>query len=564
MPQDDWFAKNAPKKQEGGSWFEKNAPGVQAKTGTASSAKPAPEEGTARKVARGAAIGAFEGVGVKPAASAGEVLSGTFKQFGEGVKGLVQKSYDQTPGFDPGQRAVGAIIGLPATLAEQTADTLEQGGHQTIQDIKNKDYEAAAEHGTATLTQAATLAAPRFAGEAKVVKTPGELKAMVAPKEIPIAGEKVPVLKGEAEPGSFGGRVQKSLKQAGIGANRFNQFAEKQTARVKEVIRKVAQQTSGAIGPMADEPASAMSNAADATFAKAKPMYEALDQAVATVPDSMAEVSKVTQQAIERAKKLGVEVAQSEPESVTVSGQKYTPANNPRAWELLKRQGLVPEGGGQPISTYMKVRSELLKMQRSATDAALRNHIGNEIKSMNANMDAALAGTPLADSWHQANALWSKGYALRDVADALRATTEGTPAGVQAPGLSKVPTNIKGPQLVARLNDLANTGVLDRAFTPEEVRNLRQSADILDRASQSAGPEFKVGYGVHSTIWRNLIGLPFLKVVKAMTTLEGSNALKSGNMNAFRQAVVMAGIAGIQPPKTPGEARARIQPPAPQ
>ena len=41
MPQDDWFAKNAPKKQEGGSWFEKNAPGVQAKTGTASSAKAA-------------------------------------------------------------------------------------------------------------------------------------------------------------------------------------------------------------------------------------------------------------------------------------------------------------------------------------------------------------------------------------------------------------------------------------------------------------------------------------------------------------------------------------------
>lgn len=522
--------------------------------------KPETPESTLSKVGRGAAIGAFEGVGVKPAASPGEVISGTIKQAGEGVKNLVGESFKQASAAtgDPAARAALTVAGLPATFVEKTAETLEQGGRQTIQDIKNKDYEAAAEHGASTLTQAAMLRTPRKAGEPNVLKTPAELKAAVAPKEIPIAGEKVPVLKGEADPGSMGGRVQKSLKQSGIGANRFTKFAAEQTARVKEVIRKTAQQTSGMIGPMADEPGAAVGGAADATFAKAKPMYEALDQAVQTVPDSLAEVSKVTQMAIERAKKLGVDVSQAEPESVTVSGQKYTPQNNPRAWELLKQQGLVPEGGGQPISTYMKVRSELLKMQRSSSDAAMRNHIGNEIKAMNANMEAALGQTPLLESWHEANRLWSKGYALRDVADAIRSSTEGTPSGVQAPGLSKVPTAIKGSKLVAKLNDLANDGILDRAFTPEEVRNLRQSADILDRASTTTGGEFKVGYGVHSTVWRNLIGLPFIPMVRAMTTMEGSRALSVGDINAFRRAVVIGGVAAIQPP-TPGELRDRAR-----
>jgi hypothetical protein len=526
-----------------------------------SSTKPekvAPPESTGAKVARGAAIGAFEGLGVKPAASAGEVITGTLKQAGEGIKGLVKSSYEQTPvGAPPEVRAAGTLVGLPATFIEKTADTLEAGGRQTIQDIENKDWEAAAEHGTAALTQAATLAAPRRVGPTKTV---GELRSAVAPREVPIAGEEIPVLKGEADPGSVGGGFQKSLKQSGIGARRFTQFAEQQMSKVKEVIRKTAQQTSGAIGPMQDEPAAAIGDAANATFEKARPMYNALDQALVTVPDSLAEVSKVTQQAIERAKKLGVDISQAEPESVTVSGQKYTPANNPRAWALLKEQGLVPESGGQPISTYMKVRSELLKMQRSATDAAMRTHIGNEIKTMNANMEAALTNSPLLESWHEANRLWSKGYALREVADAVREKTSGTPTAMQSPDLSPVGTKVQGKSLVDTLNTLQHDGILDRAFSPEEVKNLRQSIDILDRASSGAGTEFKVGYGVHSTLWRNIIGLPLIGVVRAMTTMEGSNAIRSGNIQALRQLVVAGGVAGIQKPATPGELRERIRP----
>lgn len=369
------------------------------------------------------------------------------------------------------------------------------------------------------------------------------LRNAMAPKEIPVGGEKVPVLKGEAEPGTTLGRTQAGLKRAGIGEGQFTKFAQEQQAKVKQVIRNVAQQTSKMIGPMKAEPAEAMADAEQATFAQARPMYDALDKSLITVPDTLENVSKVTEQAIARAKKLGVEVTEGGGESVVINGRTFTPETDPVAWQNLREQGLVPKTTGQPLSTYMKIRSQLLKMGRTTSDAALRNKIADEVSGMNKSMETALKDTPLFENWNEANRLWSKGYALRDVASAIREATRGTPAVEQAPGLSKVPTQIRGPNLVGRLNKLSKSGVLQKAFTPEEIANLRQSADILDRSSERVGKEFKVGYGPHSTIWRNLIGLPFLPLVHAMTTRAGMMAIIAGNATTLTRLVSGAGVA---------------------
>jgi len=271
----------------------------------------------------------------------------------------------------------------------------------------------------------------------------------------------------------------------------------------------------------------------------------------------METVSKVTQQAIARAEKVGAKIVRGQGDSVVINGKSISQATDPVAWKNLQDQGIVVADPGQPFSSYMKVRSQLLKMQRSASDPAVRYQIGNEISSMNTNMEAALQGTKLLDSWHEANALWSKGYAIRDVAEAIRNVTEGTPSGVQSPALTKVPTTVKGPQLVSKLNELENDGVLARAFTPDQVKNLRQAADILDRASSSVGGGFHVGYGVHSTVWRNLINLPLIPVVKLMTTDVGVKLLQQRDYSTFadlaRGSVYASTPSQTKPRKKPGE-----------
>jgi len=500
--------------------------------------QPAPEESTARKVARGAALGVFEGAGIAPATSPGEVVSGTFKQFGEGIKNLVSKTYRANQGvgdvYGQGPQFAATALDLIPTFIEDTAAALEQGGSGTAEAAMRKDYETAAEKAASTLSSVALLKSANRAGRAGKLETAGALRKslekhvqpLIGPREVPIAGEKVPVLAGEAAPESTAGRLAAELKRSGAGEQSFKDFATKQQAAVKDVIRKVAKQTSGMIGPAVEEPGAAMHNAADATFAKAKPMYESLDSALITVPDTMESVSKITQQAIGRAEKLGAKITEGGGESVTIDGRKFTPASDPEAWEHLKSQGLVPDNAGQPLSTYMKVRSELLKMQRASKDGAVRYAIGKELETMNTNMEAALRNTPLLADWNEANRLWAKGYAIRDVAEEIRKSTKGTPSAEQAGEISKVPTEIKGQQLVRRLNELKHDGVLDRAFTPEEVANLRKAADILDRASGRAGRQFGFGYSPHSTIWRNLVKIPAYPLVRAMTTTGGLQALQ--------------------------------------
>ena len=238
---------------------------------------------------------------------------------------------------------------------------------------------------------------PAVSGVRTAASKAGEFRNAMAPKEIPVGGENIPVLKGEAEPGTMLGRTQSGLKRAGIGEGQFTKFAQEQQAKVKQVIRNVAQQTSEMVGPMKAEPAEAMTDAEQATFAKARPMYDALDKSLITVPDTMENVSKVTEQAIARARKLGVELAEvgdAQPQaSVTFMGERIGPTNSPDPTPFRYPGGRSPApvastpmptpALGQPLATYMKIRSQLLKMQRTTADAALRNKIGDEVSAMN-------------------------------------------------------------------------------------------------------------------------------------------------------------------------------------
>lgn len=497
-----------------------------------------------------------------------------------------------------GARGVVGLAGLPAQAAE-TLQQISRGDPQGMENLMDitppgigKNLWESYQNDAETLGPNAALAnlsgnlatlyaAGKVAGKV-AEKTPGigELRQVAAerarapfkplePRTVEITGQKIPVLVGEAAPETRAGRMQTSLKKAGTGGAKFDAVSRAQQAAVKNVIRRVAQQTSGLVGPMAEEPGTAMSDAADATFAKARPMYSALDASLARVPDGLQEVSRITQEAMGRAQKLGVDITDP-----GITGEFYVDKEgnavdrgsmSPAKFEDAVRRGDLTTkklAEGQPIGTYMKVRSQLLKMQRSTPDAAMRNAISNEVRAMNDNMEAALKGTPLYENWQEANRLWSKGYALRDVADAITKTTKGTPAAQQAPGLAPIPTRVQGPNLVNRLNVLEQDGILDRAFTHDETANLRQAVDILDRARAAAGGggSFTHGYSPRSVIWRAILKLPTLPLVNAMTRLDGLDALKAAETAKTPSALATAlsGLATIaaanQVPKNRKEA----------
>jgi hypothetical protein len=109
-------------------------------------------------VARGAAIGVAEGLGVKPSTSPADVVTGSVEQFGRGLYDLGKQSYEQTPkSWSPVGRSALAAIGLPATFVENAATSVESGLKDTAKAYKGEDYEGAAQSLARTLTQIAML-----------------------------------------------------------------------------------------------------------------------------------------------------------------------------------------------------------------------------------------------------------------------------------------------------------------------------------------------------------------------------------------------------------------------
>jgi hypothetical protein len=351
----------------------------------------------------------------------------------------------------------------------------------------------------------------------RVVKAPESIRSLrqavterYGPRPVRLAGESVPLAVGEAEPQSRAGQLQTDLKRSGVKAGRFEALEREQQEAVKRVIRRTAQETSGLVGPIKAEPGAAMQDAASAVFTRARPMFTTIDNALRTMPASFRNVSTLVMDAIRRARRLGVVIDPEAEGSLVMDGKTIKRSENPELWQRLVDQGIINDSGqGTPLSAALKVRSELLKMQRASADATLRNAIGNEVRGLNEQIEGALKGGPLHDDWREANRLWAKGYALRDVADAITKSTKGTPAAIQAPGITPVPTKLQGAGLVARLNTLADDGILSRAFTPEEVSNLRQSAEILDRVQRvKVGKGQGEGVSISHGLRRALRGAP--------------------------------------------------------
>lgn len=407
-----------------------------------------------------------------------DTAEGVMKQANESGE-AAGKEFRDLKGVPLGQRlGATALAGLEkAPLIGGMVQHAEEGGEQMG---SPESVGAAAEAIT-------TFGAPELAG--KGVKTVGDLRstlrAKYGPKAVDIAGEKVPVLAGEAAPDSPAGRLQDRLKRSGSAQPKFEAVEKAQQEAVKSVIRNTAKQTSQLTGPISEEPGAAMRDATTATFSQGRSMYDALDGQLKGYSAPLNSASRVVQDAVTRARKLGVDVDASA-DSVLFDGKKITPKDNPGLWQKLHEQGVVDqEGNGTPLAAYKSVYSQLLKMQRAASDEAVRYNIGQEIKAMDGNMQSALKGTPIYENWKDADAVWAKAYALRDVADAVESSTKGTPAAQQAPGVEPVPTKLQGSALVDRLNTLAENGILRKAFTPEEAKNLRQSADILDRIQRT-------------------------------------------------------------------------------
>lgn len=331
------------------------------------------------------------------------------------------------------------------------------------------------------------------------------------PIVLDIEGIKVPMLKSEAAPESAAGHVVRDFKRAGVGEKHFEKFAEGQQQAVKAVIRKVATKTSNAVAPMPESGAGALATAANAVEATAKPMYQALDASLTSVPSMLDATAKVVQKAINDAEKMGVSVGDLDPQ-------------------------MSPT---KPFATYQTLRSRLLQHARSSSDPAVRAEIFRHVDTIDSSIERGFASKPnLLENYKEANRLWRKMYALREVAEAIDASTKGSPEEVQRSlaekGVSAVPPEMQGGQLVKRLNDLAtrNHGAsfIERAFdeTPEgrgHAMALRQVAEILNRAEQ-AGSSNLVGTSTkYSLMWKLLKKIGGGRLAQAMTTPKGAQAI---------------------------------------
>ncbi len=405
------------------------------------------------------------------------------------------------------------------------------------------------------------------------------------PREVEIGGTKVPVLVGEANPDSGPGRTQVNLKRSGLAPERFEKVENAQQEAVKNIIRNMAQKTSGAIGPMQVEPSDVLNDAATASYAQAAPLYNELDASLVNVPDTLQKVSRITQDAINKARKLGVSVGEGvdltkiTPEkdgTIQWGDTRISKATSPERWAQLVKDGIIDDSGGAtPLKAYRQVRSQLLKMQRASSDAGVRYAIGKDIERMTENIESALKGTPIEKNWSEANRLWSQGKALQDVSEAIRDVTKGTPAAAQAPGLSPVQTKLQGASFVSKMNDLYKDGTLERAFTHEEVSNIRQAADILDRIQRTSighgsGESASMSRGLTHALRGNAGPLAGAAIGGAFGGLKGAEmgaglgfiTQKIGEQGLVRVMTNLDGVAALkelEAAKTPAQAQAAIR-----
>lgn len=379
------------------------------------------------------------------------------------------------------RRAGGTAAGIVGSMAEGLRDPVASSAGMAAAigadpysalNINKQELERAARErdipslvAEAGVPIATAIAAGRLGGKAtKGVPRP-EPFASVRPKIVQIEGVDMPVLVGEAAetPSTLGQRAQIALKRAGAAPDEFTKVEAQQQNAVKQVIRNVTQRTSGLTGPLPESPVGAVAQGSEAVFEQARPMYQALDASLTHVPTVLDQLGTLTQKAIGRLRNKGIEI-----------GNTYNPE--------------------QPLQSMQAIRSELLEMQRAArrTGDTLKAKIaGDEAMAIDGDISETLQNARirgLYDNWRQANALWKRGVALRDVADVIDGAVKGTPveAQVNIPGqIETRPVEINAASLVERLNDLSRDGTLDKAFGQGYARSIRQVAEFLKRAQET-------------------------------------------------------------------------------
>jgi len=441
-------------------------------------------------------------------------------------------------------RTLRGLAGLP-TQAVQTVGGIAQGDPAALEaldpatmgegEVRNYQTEADVQHlgpYAALANVGGDVATAYLAGKVPggAVKTLPEIKALVeeriaptlkyAPHPEPIAGVDVPVGAGEARPSTPAGRTFTRLKRKGgrFASPRFERLEGLQQETVKDVVRSTAKDARG--GPATRKPVEkllyttpygteywvdanqyeagkAVDSAGKTNLDNASDLYNKLDGSIRVNNDNLKATAKVTQDAMRRAAALGVDLGDAakadlskvrpEPDgTIKFDGHPISKVAHPELWQRLVDQGIIDDqGNGTPLKAYIKVRSELLKMQRITNDAALKYKINNEVRIMNDNIKGALPKDAYAN-WEEANRLWRTGRALEEVGEVIGSATKGTPPYEQARGIAPVATKMQGADLVAKLNKLDADGVLKDAFPDEEARsNLRKAADILDRSQRA-------------------------------------------------------------------------------
>lgn len=358
-------------------------------------------------------------------------------------------------------------------------------------------------------TAAALPKVPKLAKSAGIAALEHYTTSM-RPITLDIEGVKVPMLQSEAAPESSVGMAVRDMKRAGIGEKHFARFADAQQKAVKEVIRKVATKTSGAVSAMPESAGGSLATAANAVESTAKPMYQALDASLTSVPSTLDATAKVVQKAIRDAEKIGISVGDLD-------------------------AGMAPT---KPFATYQTLRSRLLQHARSSSDPAVRAEIFRHVDTIDDAIERGFSGKPdLLNNWKEANRLWRKMYALKEVGQAIDAATKGSPDAVQSSLASKGATasqaEIQGTSLVKRLNDLADRShgpsFLERAFdeTPEgraHAMAVRQVAEILNRAEAAGSSNLAAAGTKYSLMWKLLKKVGGSKIAEIMTTPKGAQA----------------------------------------
>ena len=141
--------------------------------------KPPAPESTLAKVGRGAALGAFEGLGVNLSTNPRDVIEGTFKNLSQGVKDLLVQTWEaNAPKSELGKaldtplsHATRTALDVLPTFIIQTADSLQQGGRDFYNAIQNKDWESAAQIAAKNAAMIATLKAAKEKAPAAAAET---------------------------------------------------------------------------------------------------------------------------------------------------------------------------------------------------------------------------------------------------------------------------------------------------------------------------------------------------------------------------------------------------------